>query len=160
VKRKRSSTLFLKGVLLLIAAGVLAGMLWFPQTEGRAVNLDLLSIYADPLIIYVYLASIPFFVGLYQAFKLLTFIEANQAFCQGAVDTLKQMKVASLSLIGLIAGALLYIRFFVQGDDPAGPTALGIALAFAFGVIATAAAVFQKLFQNAVDIKAENDLTV
>ncbi len=99
-------------------------------------------------------------MGLYQAFKLLNFIEANKAFSQGAVDTLKNIKFASLSLIGFIALAVFYIRFFAHGDDPAGPTALGIIISFASVVIATAAAVFQKLLQNAVDIKSENDLTV
>jgi hypothetical protein len=157
---KRGSTLFLKVVILLLGLGALTGMLWFPQTEGRAANLDLISIYTDPLIIYTYIASIPFFVGLYQAFKLLNFIDANKAFSQGAVNTLKNMKFASLSLIGLIAIAELYIHFFAHGDDPAGPTMLGICMTLAFGVIATAAGVFQKLFQNAVDIKSENDLTV
>ena len=106
------------------------------------------------------MASIPFFVGLYQAFKLLNLIDANKAFSQGAVNTLKNMKFASLSLIGFIALAVFYIRFFAHGDDSAGPTMLGICMALAFGVIATAAGVFQKLFQNAVDIKSENDLTV
>lgn len=57
----RGSTLFLKGVIVCIALIVLASMIWFPQTEGRATNLDLISIYADPLIIYTYFASIPFF---------------------------------------------------------------------------------------------------
>ena len=157
---KRSSTLFLKVVILLIAIGVLAGMIWFPQTEGRATHLDLISIYTDPFIIYFYIASIPFFVGLYQAFKLLHFIDANKAFSQGAVHTLRNMKFASLSLIGFIALAEFYIRFFAHGDDPAGPTTLGVIVAFAFAVIATATAVFQKLLQNAVDMKSENDLTV
>jgi len=157
---KRGSTLFLKVVILVIALGVLAGLLWFPQTEGVAQNLDLVSIYTNPFIVYVYIGSIPFFVGLYQAFKLLNFIEANKAFSQGAVNTLRNMKLASLSLIGFIALALLYIRFFAQGDDPAGPTMLGIIVSFAVAVIGTAAAVFQKLFQNAVDLKSENDLTV
>ena len=157
---KRSSTLFLKVVILLIAIGVFAGMLWFPQTEGRAANLDLISIYMDPFIIYIYIGSIPFFVGLYQAFKLLNFIDANKAFSKGAVNTLKNMKFASVSLIGFIALAVFYIRFFAHGDDPAGPTALGIIISFASIVIATAAAVFQKLLQNAVDLKSENDLTV
>lgn len=143
-----------------MALVVLTGLLWFPQTEGRAANLDLISIYADPFIIYIYIGSIPFFVGLYQAFKLLNFIETNRAFSQGAVDTLKKMKLASLSLIGFIALALLYLRFFAQGDDVAGPVMLGIIVSFAIAVIATAAAVFQKLFQNAVDLKSENDLTV
>ena len=157
---KRGSTLFLRVVLLLIAVGAIVGMVWFPQTEGRAVNLDQISIYTDPLIIYAYIASIPFFAGLYQAFKLLNFIDANKAFSQGAVNTLKNIKFASLSLIGFIALAMFYIRFFAHGDDPAGPTALGILASFAAAVIATAAAVFQKLLQNAVDIKSENDLTV
>jgi Protein of unknown function (DUF2975) len=157
---KKSSTLFLKVVILLIAIGVLAGLIWFPQTEGRAANLDLISIYTDPFIIYIYIASTPFFVGLYQAFKLLNFIDANKAFSQGAVNTLRNMKFASLSLIGFIALAEFYIRFFAHGDDPAGPTALGILASFAAAIIATAAAVFQKLLQNAVDIKSENDLTV
>jgi len=157
---KKGSTLFLRLVICLIAIGVLAGMIWFPQTEGRATNLDLISIYKDPFIIYIYIGSIPFFVGLYQAFKLLNFIDANKAFSQGAVNTLKNIKFASLSLIGFIALAVFYIRFFAHGDDPAGPTALGILASFAVAVIATAAAVFQKLFQNAVDLKSENDLTV
>lgn len=157
---KRSSTLFLKVVILLIAIGALAGMIWFPQTEGRATNLDLISIYTDPFIIYGYMASIPFFVGLYQVFKLLNLIDTDKAFSQGAVNTLKNIKFASLSLIGFIALAEFYIRFFAHGDDPAGPTALGILASFAAIVIATAAAVFQKLLQNAVDIKSENDLTV
>jgi len=157
---KRGSTLFLKVVILLTAIGALIWMLWFPQTEGRATNLDLISIYTDPFIIYGYITSIPFFVGLYQAFKLLNFIDANKAFSQGAVNTLKNMKFASLSLIGFIALAELYLRFFVHGDDIASPTMLGICMALAFGVIATAAGVFQKLFQNTVDIKSENDLTV
>lgn len=51
---KKGSTLFLKIVICLIAIGALAGMLWFPQTEGRAANLDLISIYTDPFIIYIY----------------------------------------------------------------------------------------------------------
>ncbi len=157
---KRVSTLFLKMVLVLIAVVVLAGMIFFPQTEGRAANLDLLSIYMDPFIIYIYIASIPFFVGLVQAFKLLNLIDANRAFSQGAVNTVKNMKFASLWLIGGIIIAELYIRFFAHGDDTAGPTMLGISLTLAFGVIATAAGVFQKLIQNAVDIKSENDLTV
>lgn len=157
---KQSSTLFLKGVLVLIAIVTLIWLIWFPQTEGRAANLDLFRIYADPLIIYGYIASIPFFVGLYQAFKLLNLIDANKAFSLDAVNALKIMKFAALSLIGFIVLGLLYIRFVVHGEDAAGPTALGIFVSFASGVIATAAGVFQKLLQNAVDLKSENDLTV
>lgn len=157
---KRGSTLFLKVVLLIIAIAALTGMIIFPQTEGKAANLDLFSIYSDPLIIYSFIASIPFFFGLYQAFKLLNLIDDNKAFSQKAVNTLRNMKLASVGLIGFILIALIWIRFFANGDDPAGPMAVGIVQTFAIAVIGTAAAVFQKLLQNAVDIKSENDLTV
>ena len=145
---KKGSILFLKVVILLIATGALIWMIWFPQLEGRATNLDLISIYADPLIIYGFIASIPFFVGLYQAFKLLNYIDRNKAFSQSAVNTLRNIKFSALSLIGFIALAVFYIRFFAHGDDPAGPTALGILVSFVAAVIATTAAVFQKLLQE------------
>src|SRR3970040_393153 len=103
---KQSSKLFLKVVILLIAIGTLIWMIWFPQLEGRATNLDLISIYKDPLIIYGYIASIPFFVALYYAFKFL-----------------------------------------------------GIYTMFASIVIASTAAIFERLLQDAVNIKSENDLT-
>ncbi len=157
---KKGSTLFLKIVLLLIAIAALAGMLWFPLTEGRAAHLDLISIYADPLIIYGYIASLPFFFGIYQAFQLLNLIDGNKAFSQDAVNKLRNMKLASLTLIGFIVLGLLYVRFMAHGDDPAGPTMLGFIVSFTIAVIATAAAVFQSLLQKAVDIKSENDLTV
>jgi hypothetical protein len=146
---KKSSIVFLKAGIVVIAIGVLAGLIWFPQTEGRATNLDLLSIYTDPLIIYTYVSSTLFFIGLYQAFKLLQFIDADKAFSQEAITTLKNIKFVSISLIGFIILGLLFIRFFTHGDDPAGPTMLGICVSIAFGVIATIAGIFQKLFQNA-----------
>jgi len=152
---KRVSTLFLKFVILLIAIGVLIWLIWFPQLEGRAVNLDLVSIYSDPFIIYGYIASIAFFIGLYQAFKLLNLIDANKVFSQGAVNTLKKIKFASLSFIGFIALALFYIRFFAHGDDPAGPTALGIIVIFASIVVAATANVFERVLQKGVDIKSK-----
>src|SRR3989338_11669571 len=108
---KKGSTLFLKVVILLIAIGVLIWLILFPQLEGRAANLDLISIYKDPLIIYIYIGSIPFFVAVYQAFKLLNFIDASNAFSYGAVNALKHIKFASLGLICFITLAVFYIRF-------------------------------------------------
>lgn len=158
---KQSSTVFLKTVLILIAAGVAAALLWFPQTEGRAANLDLVSIYADPFIIYIYIASIPFFVALFQAFTLFGLIGKNKTFSQKGVDALRNIKRCAITIICLLVAAMGWIRFTVSGnDDPAGAIAIGIILTFASIVVATAAAVFQRLLQNAVDLKHENDLTV
>jgi len=87
----RGSTLFLKIVLILIGITSLAGMIRFPQTEGRAANLDLISIYKDPFIIYLYIASTPFFVALYQAFNILGYIEHNKTFTQAEVTALRNI---------------------------------------------------------------------
>ena len=59
---KKGSTIFLRVVIVLIGIVALAIMIRFPLTEGRAVNLDLFSIYSDPFIIYGYVVSIAFFV--------------------------------------------------------------------------------------------------
>jgi hypothetical protein len=45
-------------------------------------------------------------------------------------------------------------------DDPAGFLAICMATTFVAIVVATAVAVFEKLLQNAIDMKSENDLTV
>jgi hypothetical protein len=157
---KKGSTLFLKFVICLIAIGALIWLIWFPQLEGRAADLDLLSIYMDPLIIYAYIGSIPFFAALYQAFKLLGHMDGNKVFSQLSVNAVRNIKTCAFTFSGFIVLGLLYIRLFVKGEDPAGVTALGMVITFASIVIATAAAIFQRLLQNAVDLKSENDLTV
>ena len=157
---KKGSTLFLKFVICLIAIGALTWLIWFPQLEGRAANLDLISIYKDPFIIYTYIGSIPFFVGLYQAFKLLGYVDGNQVFSHSSVNAVGNIKYCAIAFSSFIVLGILYIRLFVKGEDPAGVTGLGMVTTFASIVIATAAAVFQRVLQNAVDIKSENDLTI
>ena len=159
---KRGSTLFLKAVILLIGIGALAGMVIFPQLEGRNTNADLFSIYfQDPFLAYVYIASIPFFVALYQAFQLLGYIGQNKVFSLDSVKALRTIKYCAIILSISIVMAAIYIRIFhAKGDDPAGFIALCIGTTFISVVIAAATAVFERLLQSAVDIKTENDLTV
>jgi len=162
---KQGSIIFLQVVILLIGIVALAIMIRFPLIEGRAVNLDLFSVYADPFIIYGYIASIPFFIALYQAFKLLGYIGQNKVFSPSSVKTLRIIKYCAITQSILIVMAAIYIRLSfsvksVTDDDPAGFIAVAIVTAFISIVIATAAAVFEKLLQSAMDIKSENDLTV
>ena len=133
----------------------------FPLTEGRAANLDLFSIYSDPFILYGYAASIAFFVALYKAFKLLGYIGQNKVFSSNSVETLKSIKYCAIVLSISIMLAGLYISLFHnKEDDPAGFLAMCIVTTFASIVIATASAIFEKLLQNAIDMKSENDLTI
>ena len=69
---KRSSTIFLQIVIVLIGIGALALLLWEPHLEGVNKHATLFEMYfKDSFLAYVYVASIPFFVALYQAFKVL-----------------------------------------------------------------------------------------
>jgi len=158
---KRTSILFLQAAVVLLAIAALALLIRLPLTEGRAANLDLFRIYTDPLILYGYTASIAFFVALYKAFRLLGYIGQNQVFSAHAVNALKSIKHCAiiLGILILLAGA--YIRLFhSKEDDPAGFIALCILTTFLSAVVATAAAIFQRLLQNAIDLKSENDLTI
>ncbi len=147
---KHVSTLFLKVVIILIAIGALAVLVWFPQTEGRAVNLDLISIYTDPFIIYVYIASIPFFVALFQAGKLFGFVEKKTLFSQDTVNAVRNIKYCAVITSGFLILAIGWIRLTSGEDDPAGAVASGIFLTVISLVIAAAFDVFQKALQNAV----------
>lgn len=158
---KRISSVFLQLVIVLIGIVALAILIRIPLTEGRATNLDLFSIYTDPFILYGYAASIAFFVALYKAFKLLGYIGQNEVFSSKSVKALKSIKYCTIVLSILIVAAGLYIRIFhSKEDDPAGFLAICIVTTFVSIVVATAAAIFEKLLQNAIDIKSENDLTI
>ncbi|KAA6333041.1 hypothetical protein EZS27_018510 [termite gut metagenome] len=158
---KRCLIVFLQAVIVLIGIVALAILIWFPLTEGRAASLDLFSVYFDPFILYGYVASIAFFVALYKAFKLFGYIGQNKVFSSNSVKTLKSIKYCAIVLSILIVTAGLYIRIFhSKEDDPAGFLAICIVTTFVSIVVATAAAIFEKILQNAIDMKSENDLTI
>ena len=157
---KRGSTIFLQVVIALLGVGVFALLLWEPQVEGRNVNATLFDIYfKDPFLAYAYIGSIPFFVALYQAFKLLGYIRRNEIFSQRSVRALRTIKYCALAIIGFVAVSVIFMIFGDRDDRPAG-VFMRILITFPSIVVATAAAVFERILQNAVDIKSENDLTV
>jgi hypothetical protein len=159
---KRSATMFLQAVIVLIGIGALALMLWEPHLEGRNAHATVFEIYfKDPFLAYAYLASIAFFVALYQAFTLLGYIGRNDVFSLNSVKALRTIKYCAMILVAMIGAAVAYLFIAVRDkDDIAGGVAMGVVMSFVSAVVATAAAVCEKLLQNAVDIKAENDLTV
>ena len=159
---KRGSTIFLQVVIVLIGIGVLAGLLWEPQIEGRNVHATQFEIYfKDPFLAYIYLAFVPFFVGLYQAFKILGYARRKEIFFQRSVRALRIIKYCALTTALFILGAEAYIFIFVRGtDDVAGGVMMGAFIILVSAIIATAAAMFERILQNSVKLKSENDLTV
>lgn len=156
----KRSTIFLQVVIALVGIGALALLLWEPHLEGRNAHSTLFQIYFnDPFLAYVYVGSIPFFVALYQAIKVLGYSRQNKIFSQAAVKALRIIKYCALAIIGFAIGAEVFIMAS-SDDDRAGGVMMGVFIIFGSVVIAAAAAMFERILQNAVDIKSDNDLTV
>ena len=157
---KRVSTIFLQVVIVLLGIGVLAALLWEPQVEGRNVHATQFEIYfKDPFLAYIYLMFVPFFVGLYQAFRLLGYARANEMFSERSVRALRFIKYCALAMIGFVAVSVLFMINGDRDDRPAG-VFMRLLIIFPSIVVAAAATVSERILQNAVDIKSENDLTV
>lgn len=159
---KRSSTLFLQVVIALFGIGVLAFMLWEPHVEGRNADATLFEIYfKDPFLAYVYVASVAFFMGLYQAIKVLGYVGQGKVLSQPAVKALRTIKYCAMAIIGLVVVSFIFMLFSAPSDDD-GPqgVVMRILVIFLSVVVATAATIFERVLQNAVDIKSENEMTV
>jgi Protein of unknown function (DUF2975) len=156
---KRSS-IFLQILIVLIGIGSLVLLLWEPHIEGRNAHSTLFEIYfKDPFLAYAYTASISFFAALYQAFKLLGYIGQDKAFSQPSVKALRTIKFCAIAIIGFVAVGEIFIMLG-DSDDRAGGVFMGILIAFGSVIIAAAAAMFERILQNAVDIKSENSVGV
>jgi len=153
---KKISTIFLQIIIILIGIGAFIFMLWEPHLEGRNVNSTLFEIYfKDPFLAYVYIASIPFFVALYQAFKVLEYARQNKIFSQPAIKALRIIKYCAITIIGFIAGAegyLIIVQRKVE-EDIAGGVMMGLIMIFISIIVATVATMFEKILQNAIDKK-------
>jgi hypothetical protein len=157
---KRSSTIFLQVIIVLIGIGALSLLLWEPHIEGRNAHATLVQIYFhDPFLAFAYIASIAFFAALYQAFKVLGYVRQNRVFSQEAVRALRTIKICAIAMIGFVAGAEIFIMLS-NSDDRAGGVFMGVLITFGAVVIATAAVIFERILKNAVAIKSENDLAV
>lgn len=144
---------------MLIGIGALALLLWEPHIEGRNAHATLFQIYFnDPFLAYAYIASIPFFVALYQALKVLGDIARNDVFSQRSVRSVRIIKYCALAVAGFVIGGEAYLFIVQRGkEDIAGGVAVGLFIIIVSIVSAAAADVFERLLQSAVDIKSEND---
>lgn len=153
---KRGSTFFLRGVVILIGLITLALCVFVLPIGLRSDATG----YYQPIVLGLYVAAIPFFASLYQALKLLGYIDRSKAFSDMSVRALQKIKYCAVAISTLFAAGMPYVYYVADKDDAPGVVAMGLIIIFASLVIATFTAVLQKLIQNGLDIKSENDLTV
>ncbi|MBD7969761.1 DUF2975 domain-containing protein [Paenibacillus gallinarum] len=159
---KRVSTLFLRIAVVLMGIPILALCIFLVPNIGGFVGEMIPNIaYIQYFVIfYFHLTAIPFYFALYQAFKLLNYIDKNEAFSELSVKALKNIKYSAITISVLYVISLPLFYIVAEIDDAPGIIVIGLILIFACMVIAVFAAVLQRLLQEVNDIKSENDFTV
>lgn len=156
------TTLFLKLAVIFIGIPVLALCIFLvPKIGNFAGELYPDFAYMKSLVLIdMYAAAIPFYFALYQAFTLLNYIDKNQAFSELSVKALKNIKYCAITISTLYLLGMPLYYLMSKKIDPPSFMPIGSVIIFGSLVIAVFAAVLQRLLQEAITIKSENDLTI
>lgn len=158
---KRYSTFFLKAAVILIGTAVLAlGIFVLLDLYKYPLNTKNHELILYPIIIGIYVTIIPFYFALYQAIKLLCYVDKSNAFSELSVKALKNIKYCAISISIFYATILPVCISYSRKNDFPGLVIIGIFSIYTSAVIAVFAAILQRLLKEAIDIKSENDLTV
>lgn len=153
---KSGSTIFLKIVIILLASIVL---LLCTFVLPRGIHSDTIGAYR-PILIGMYIPAIPFFIALLHAWKLLSLIEKSRVFSHESATSLGYIQYSGFIICALYTLGMPYIFYVADMDDAPGVALLGFIFIGGSLAVGTMATVFQKVLQNVIDIKSENDLTV
>lgn len=158
---KEVTTLFLKIAVFIVGLLVLALCIFLvPHLANFAAKLySNIAPMKYLIFIVMYGAAVPFYFALYQAFNLLRYIDENTAFSELSVKALKNIKCCAITISGWYVLGLPLFHFIAKKVDPP-IVLLGLIIIFTSLVIAVFAAILQRLLQEAINIKSENDLTV
>ncbi len=158
----RGTTLFLRLVISLIAIAAVA-LCAFPLPRMIAKEAAKTPDTAWQIYLFLagaYVQATLLLFALYQAFRLLSYIDTDKPFSEPSVRALRHIKhsAASIGLLMATGVACVLVLSAGTGEDSAGPVALGLMGAFASSVVAAAAAVLQQLVQKGIDAKKERHL--
>ena len=155
----RAPTIFLRLVISLIAIAALAVCIFpLPRmiSQEAAKGPDTAwQIYL--FLVGAYIQAALFLFALFQAFKLLNYIDGNNAFSEASVRALRRIKHSALAIGLLMVMGLVWLGVLSAGtgEDSAGPAMIGFIGTFASTVVAAVAAVLETQVQKVVDTKKE-----
>ncbi|MED3622566.1 DUF2975 domain-containing protein [Neobacillus thermocopriae] len=156
---KNGSTTFLKVIIFLIGVAILTLCIyWLPEMAMKDAKTHPDTAYfLIPFLVCAYGFCITFSIALFQAFKLLTYIERNNAFSELSLKSLKVIKKCAFTVIFLILLGIVSLAVLVKvtGEDAAGPISLSLMGILATSIIAAMMDVLQKPIKNFLDKKEE-----
>jgi Flp pilus assembly pilin Flp len=144
------ATLFLQFIVILIGICVVVIMLVEPRFEGRNIGADMVTIYfKDPFLAYLYLSSIPVFIGLYKIFKIFEYIRKERVFSLMTIKSLQSIKYSFTIFAVMIILFDAYLAIFMrEKDDPTGAIVLGIIIVLISLTIAVTSDVFMNILNK------------
>ena len=154
----RAPTIFLRLVIALISIATLAVCV-FPIrrmiAEEAAKGPDAWQIYL--FLVGAYIQAALFLFALFQAFKLLNYIDGNKTFSELSVKALRRIKYSALAIGFLMVTGIAWVAYLSAGtgEDSAGPKMIGFIGTFASCVAAAVAVVLQTQVQKAIDTQKE-----
>ncbi|MFB5198177.1 DUF2975 domain-containing protein [Neobacillus sp. KR4-4] len=148
----RGSTTFLKVIIFLAGMAVLALCIyWLPVIAVRdaRVHPDTAS-FLIPFLVCAYGFCITFAIVLYQVFKLLTYIERNNAFSELSLKSLMVIKKCTFAVIFFLVLGIVSLMMLakVTGDDAAGPISLSLMGILVTSTVAAFVSVLEKPIKN------------
>lgn len=160
MRTKKGSTTFLKVLIILVGIAIAAlGIFWLP---GFAIDdakaHPKTAHFLIPFLICAYGFAIAFSIALFHAFKLLTYIERNNAFSVLALKSLTVIKKCAIAVICLIllGIASLMVLARTTGEDSTGPISLSLMSIFAVSVIFAILDALQKPIKNCLETKSKD----
>jgi len=159
---EQRSTLFLRLAVSVIGLGVVALCIFLlPLIWGSAyIEYPRYGYAVRVTVGAMYLAAIPFYIGIYKGWRILDAIDKGRAFSMESVKALKVIAYCAglISLIYIVIAPFFYI--WAQGDDAPGLCMIDMFFVGMSAIIGVAMALLARLLSAAVIIKSENDLTV
>ncbi|KND52118.1 MAG: putative membrane protein [Parcubacteria bacterium C7867-003] len=147
----KTTVTILKVGVVVMGIFVLVFMLWEPHLEGRNVNSTFFEVYfKDPFLAYAYIASVAFFVALYQTFKLLGNVGENKIFTPESLKSLRTIKYCGRVLLAFVLGFMGYLFIVRPEEDIAGGVFMCLIAVVVSGGIATVASRFEKVLQGII----------
>jgi len=154
---KRGSAIFLKVIIFLVGIAVLTLCIyWIPSLTIRDIKAHPGGDYSlYPLLVCAYGICITFSFALFHVYKLLTFIERNNALSESSLKSLKVIKKCAFTAIFFIVLMIISLKVIssISGDDSAGPISVSLMSILATSIIIAVVDVLQKPLKGFLDEK-------
>lgn len=146
--------------LIIISIVILALSIFFlPYAANKsAENFPEVAHLQYPILIGIYLTCIPFYMSIYQSFRIIGFVKKGNLFAEHTCKSLRIITLSAVSIIMFYVIGMIYLNL----EQALQPTLmlLGLIIMFTSLVIAGFAEVLKTQLIKVVDVKNENDLTI